>query len=169
MERYGLSFPEPLFYAWGGRPTDKIIAELSSQQGVSVDVAEAAKEKEETFLELIHLLTPIDLVLEVAAEYRGKIPMAVASGGFRDVIVQQLQQIGCAEWFDALVTAEDTTRHKPFPDVFQEAARRMEVVAEECLVYEDSDLGIAAAEAANMDWIDVRSFYTPRKVESPAE
>lgn len=168
MDRYGLQFPETQFYAWGGKPTDKIIAELSAAQSVSVDVATAAREKEEAFLELIHLLEPIETVLEVAAHYRGKIPMAVASGGFRDVIRLQLRQIGCEDWFDTIVAAEDTERHKPFPDVFLAAAERMGADPTRCLVYEDSDLGLIAAQAAQMDAIDVRNFHTPKRI-SPIE
>jgi HAD superfamily hydrolase (TIGR01509 family) len=61
-----------------------------------------------------------------------------------------------ADWFDAIVTKEDTERHKPFPDVFLEAARRMNVAPEKCLVFEDADLGFEAARRAGMQVIDVR-------------
>jgi HAD superfamily hydrolase (TIGR01509 family) len=164
MSRYGLVFPEAQFYAWGGKPTDKIIAELSQAAGIEVDVPRAAREKEAAFLERIHLLEPIPPVIEVAAHFRGRIPLAVASGGFRDVIAQQLAQIGCAGWFDVVVTAEDTQRHKPFPDVFLAAAARMGIPPCECLVYEDADLGLIAAREAGMDVIDVRTFHTPRRL-----
>ena len=69
-----------------------------------------------------------------------------------------LSQIGIREWFEILVTAEDTTRHKPEPDVFLEAARRMNVSAEICTVYEDTDLGIEAARRAGMKWVDIRKM-----------
>ena len=64
--------------------------------------------------------------------------------------------MGVADWFDALVTAEDTTRHKPAPDVFLEAARRLQVAPPTCIVYEDADLGIEAAIAAGMQAVDIR-------------
>lgn len=164
MSRYAIGFPEDRFYALGGMPSDKIIGMLSAEQGIEVDVHQAAVEKEATFLELIHLLEPIEAVFELARASRGQIPIAVASGGFREIILRQLKQVGCHDWFDAIVTAEDTVRHKPHPDVFLEAARRMSVPPANCLVYEDSDLGIEAARAAGMDWIDVRRFYAPRKI-----
>ena len=50
--------------------------------------------------------------------------MAVASGGWRDITRLQLRHAGILELFEAVVTAEDTERHKPEPDVFLEAARR---------------------------------------------
>lgn len=156
MRRYGIDFSEQRFYELAGVPTDRIIELLSREQGVQVDVQQASHDKEAEFLQLLHLLEPIDIILEVAEHYRGKVPMAVASGGFREVIVRQLETIGCLDWFDTLVAAEDTQRHKPFPDVFLEAARRMNVQPAGCIVYEDADLGLQAARAAGMQSIDVR-------------
>jgi HAD superfamily hydrolase (TIGR01509 family) len=66
--------------------------------------------------------------------------------------------------FSVVVTAEDTERHKPHPDVFLEAAARLAAPPTECLVYEDSDLGIQAAIAAGMDYIDVRAFHRPQSL-----
>lgn len=145
-------------------PTDKIIRLLSGEQNVLVDSMAVSIEKEQAFVDLIELLRPISPVVEVAQYFRGRLPLAVASGGFREIILQQLRQIDCDGWFDAIVTAEDTQRHKPFPDVFLKAAEQLRVPAQECLVYEDSDLGIEAAKAANMDYIDVRTFFTPMRI-----
>jgi len=56
-----------------------------------------------------------------------------------------------------IVGAEDTELHKPHPDVFLEAARRIEIAPERCRVYEDADLGIEAAGRAGMECFDVRT------------
>lgn len=45
-----------------------------------------------------------------------------------------------------------------------QAARRLGVPAQKCVVYEDSDPGVAAAKSAGMNFIDVRTFYTPCRV-----
>jgi len=168
LDRYRVAIDEDRFYALGGMPTDKIIALLSGEQGVAVDVDLASREKEQAFLNLLHLLEPIAAVLKIAQENQGKLKMAVASGGFREVIQQQLRRIGCFDWFDTVVTAEDTELHKPEPDVFLEAARRLGVPPAKCRVYEDSDLGIEAARRAGMQWVDVRSLHTSRRL-SPAQ
>lgn len=156
MNRYGIVFDEQRFYALGGMPTSNIIELLSGEQGVQIDVTQAAQEKELAFLQRLDTLLPLPQVVAVAEHYRGQIPLAVASGGYRDVIDRQLAKIGCLDWFDAIVTAEDTRNHKPAPDVFLEAARQLGVPPQACLVYEDSDLGLQAAAAAGMDAIDVR-------------
>lgn len=164
MDRYGIEFPEERFYSLGGMPSDRIVQLLAGEQQREVDATRAAHEKEQFFVERIDLLQPIEPVVAVARDFFNKIPMAVASGGFRPIILRQLRQIGCQDLFTTIVTAEDTTRHKPDPDVFLAAAERMQVAAGECLVYEDSDLGITAARRAGMEFIDVRTFYTPRRI-----
>ena len=164
MERHGIVFPEARFYALGGVPSDRIIAMLANEQGIELDSVAVAHEKEQAFLDRIELLVPIEAVLTVARQNRRIKPIAVASGGFRSIIEKQLEQIAIHDWFDAIVTAEDTTKHKPEPDVFLEAARRLGTEAKHCLVFEDADLGVEAARRAGMQCIDVRSFFTPRRI-----
>lgn len=164
LARHGIEFSEDRFYELAGKPTDKIIALLSQEQGIPVDPPQVAKEKEEDFLRSLHLVEPIPAVMEVVKSHQGRLKMAVASGGWRQVVLSQLRQIGLEDCFETVVAAEDTQRHKPHPDVFLEAARRLGVAAEVCRVYEDSDLGIEAARRAGMDWVDIRDFHTPRRV-----
>jgi len=164
MQRHGISFPEDRFYSLGGVPSDRIIRMLANEQGILLDAVAVAHEKEQAFLDRIDLLVPIEAVVQVARQNRGVKPIAVASGGFRPIIERQLEQIAMHDWFDAIVTAEDTTNHKPEPDVFLEAARRMGMAAEHCIVFEDADLGVEAARRAGMQCIDVRTFFTPQRI-----
>jgi HAD superfamily hydrolase (TIGR01509 family) len=159
MAKHGIEFDEQRFYALGGVPSDKIVALLAAEAGLTLDAAAVAHEKEQAFLDTLHLLQPIAAVVEIARIHRGQKKMAVASGGFRHVVERQLAHIGVSDWFDAVVTSEDTTRHKPDPDVFLEAARRLGIAPEHCEVYEDSDLGIEAARRAGMQWVDVRKYH----------
>ncbi|MFN6163443.1 MAG: HAD family hydrolase [Planctomycetota bacterium] len=167
MTDVGIRFEEDRFYALGGMPSDRIIALLSREQNVNVDPVSTANRKEQAFLELIHLLEPIEQVVNVARTLRGNKPIAVATGGCRDIVSRQLAQVHMSDWFDVIVAAEDTPRHKPEPDVFFESALRMGVPAGDCLVFEDSDLGIEAARRAGMEWIDVRSFFQPKRIPIP--
>jgi HAD superfamily hydrolase (TIGR01509 family) len=68
-----------------------------------------------------------------------------------------------ADWFGAVVCAEDTPRHKPEPDVFLEAARRLGVnEPRQCVVFEDTDIGLEAAKRAGMTGVDVRGWVAGR-------
>ena len=64
MQRYGIDFPEDRFYAMAGMPTDRIITQLSSEQGVAVDVDKATDEKEAAFERRISELKAIDKTIE---------------------------------------------------------------------------------------------------------
>ena len=88
------------------------------------------REKEQGFLTHLDAVTPSNRCWRSRRAYRGKLPIAVASGGYRDTITRTLDRLGIRDWFDAMVTAEDTPRHKPEPDVFLEAARRLGVDAD---------------------------------------
>lgn len=169
MTRYGLQLPEDRFYALGGMPSHRIIEMLSREQSMTIDIDMVAKQKEQAFLERIHLLEPIQAVLDVALTHRTVKPMAVASGGFREIIHRQLHALECFDWFDTIVTAEDTERHKPDPDVFLEAARRLDISPSECLVFEDADLGVEAAKRAGMRCVDVRHFFQPKRIPLDTE
>jgi beta-phosphoglucomutase family hydrolase len=161
---YGFSFDEDLFYSLGGQPTDRIVQDLSTAQQIEVDVMQVTEEKEAAFLEMLGDVKPIEPIVAIAHEFHGKLPMGVGSGGQREVVKQILQHLSLESIFDCVVGSEDTDRHKPEPDVFLEVARRLEVPAGCCRVYEDADLGVEAARRAGMDCFDVRTIFTPRRV-----
>lgn len=167
LSRYEIAFSEDQFYAWGGWPTRKVAETLLRQSGVSLDPAQLALEKERAFERKMHRVRPIEPVLEVARTYRGRCPLAIATGGVRHVVEPLLRRLALLDWFQTIVTSEDVHRHKPEPDVYLEAARRLGVRPEACLVYEDTDLGLEAARRAGMSCIDVRTLYTPRRVTPP--
>ena len=57
---------------------------------------------------------------------------------------------------DVVVTGDDVARHKPDPEAYRLAAERLSLLAEACLVFEDSEVGAASAISAGMDVVRVR-------------
>jgi beta-phosphoglucomutase-like phosphatase (HAD superfamily) len=112
---------------------------------------------------------PIDAVVEIACRYHGKVPMAVASSGWRDHVLKGLERIGILHLFDTVVTAdeEEVKRGKPHPDIFLVAAKRLGVDPAYCIGFEDADFGIQALNSAGyMYSSDVRLLQRyPRYVE----
>jgi beta-phosphoglucomutase-like phosphatase (HAD superfamily) len=167
--RHGLTFPEARFYALGGVPTAKIAALLISEAGLAIDPLLVSREKEEAYFAGLTGevgVVAIEPVLELARQHRGEGPMAVASGGVRRIVVRTLEALGILDWFAAVVAAEDTTRHKPEPDVFLEAARRLDADPASCTVYEDTDIGLEAARRAGMRGVDVRTLISASSASS---
>jgi HAD superfamily hydrolase (TIGR01509 family) len=163
-KHHGILFDEDRFYALGGRPTRDILATLATEASIEIDLDQASEMKEAAFLEQVKHVKAIDPVIAAVRRAHGHVPVAVVTGGYHDVCERILLQIGAREFFDCIVASEDTSRHKPDPDPFLEAARRLGVAPEGCLVWEDSDLGIEAARRAGMSWIDVRSFHQPERL-----
>ncbi len=160
-ERHRLHFPETRFYSLGGVPTRDIVRMLAHEQDrPELDPLALAREKEELYLQFAPDIGPIEEVVAIAREFRGRIPMAVASGGSRHAIGHVLEKLRIRDWFDAVVTNEDVTRQKPAPDIFLEAARRIRIEPTRCRGFEDTDLGMEAIRAAGMDAVDIRSMRT---------
>jgi HAD superfamily hydrolase (TIGR01509 family) len=77
-------------------------------------------------------------------------PLGLASSSNRELIDLVLELSGLGRYFRATVSSEEVGRGKPEPDVYLEAARRLEVSPEHCAAVEDSDAGIRSAKAAGM-------------------
>ena len=125
MSRHGIEFPEDRFYAMGGMPTDKIVAILADEHGLSLDAVKVAAEKDAAFLDNLDDLQPRQNVCDIVRRHYGHLPMAVGSGSDRPTVMAQLQHVGLSDAFVAIVTAEDTPQGKPDPGVFLQAAERL--------------------------------------------
>lgn len=153
MNELGGTFPEDVFYSWGGKPTTVIVEQLNEKYGLSLDPVATSRIKEAYFMELIPEVLPIEPVVALVKQFHGTAPMAVASGGHREVVIKTLDALGLTHYFDTIVGMEDVKHGKPAPDPFLEAARRLGVEPSACLVFEDSPTGVAAAKAAGMAYV----------------
>jgi HAD superfamily hydrolase (TIGR01509 family) len=91
-------------------------------------------------------------------------PLGLASSSNREVIDFVLAASGLARSFAATVSSEEVSRGKPAPDVYLEAAKRLDVESARCAAVEDSENGISSAKAAGM-----RTIAIPNPRYPPAE
>jgi HAD superfamily hydrolase (TIGR01509 family) len=152
VEKHGGRFPEDLFYRLGGFPSARIVEILNDKFGTTLEPELVATEKELLYVERIATTRPIMEVVDFAREVASHAKVSVASGGILPVVIQTLEAIGFKDFFPVIVTSEQVKRGKPFPDMFLEAAHRMQVTPSDCLVLEDSQAGFEAATAAGMDF-----------------
>lgn len=150
-------FKEDVFLAMGGRPTRDIVVDLNDEYNLHLDPAAVAFAKREAFLKRLDTVTLIDEVAAFAQSLRGKMPLAIASGGSRMVVEKTLRVVGVSDWFDEVVTADDVVEGKPAPDIFIKAAQLLGVSPAKCLVLEDAPAGILAAQRAGMQVIAIPS------------
>ena len=148
---------EDLFYSLGGVPTLRVAELIGQHYGMKVDANRVFHEKETLFLELQADARLIQPVADFARKASLTHPLAIASGGTRDIVTRSLELAGIASLFKAVVTADDVIHGKPAPDMFLLAARLLGVEPTECLVFEDAEPGIKGALAAGMKVVRVPS------------
>jgi beta-phosphoglucomutase-like phosphatase (HAD superfamily) len=150
LGEWGCDFTEQRFYELGGLPIVNIIELLGREQGIDMPVSDVAQRKEELYFGHLPNLQCVAEVREHIQDQHGRIPFAIVSGSTRESVQASLRAIGLLNQFDVLVCAGDYTNSKPDPEPFLVAAKRLGVAPENCLVFEDTQMGIDAATAAGM-------------------
>ena len=174
-EEVGLEFPVERFYSYAGRTVHDIFETLIDEQlpadtTVTAAMCEDTKRRHHDALEAEgRFAGPIDAVVDIAFRYKGQLPMAVASSGWRDHVIGGLKRVGILDLFDAVVTAcdDEVARPKPAPDIFVVAAKRIGIDPKDCIGFEDADLGMDAVRSAGYLYAsDVRKLHMyPRNIE----
>jgi HAD superfamily hydrolase (TIGR01509 family) len=156
----GIHLDKEWFGSRTGISSAEMIELLARELGVTlpVPVGDLVGRRDARFLAEATSIRPHAAVLEVVQAAHGGTPMAIASGGSRQIILGTLRHLPFRDSFDAVVTRDDVERGKPAPDIFLNAAAALNADPARCVVYEDSDEGISAACAAGMRVIDVRPY-----------
>lgn len=143
----------PDVFGWTTRENHETIRELGDR-------------KEELYRELLaeDQLEPLPGVLALVENlFQAGIPISLGSSTTRKNIEVCFRITGLNRYFGQNYTgAEDVSRGKPAPDVFLEAARKINRVPANCVVIEDAHVGIEAGSAAGMKVIAVTTTH-PRE------
>jgi beta-phosphoglucomutase-like phosphatase (HAD superfamily) len=152
-------FTWELFLSRGGMGLEQTVRELNFQFSTCLDPCAVVQAQVDASERLLATVRAIDPVARFAREVAAASPVSVASGGKRHHVARSLRVTGLEALFSVVVTQEDVTRGKPDPEMFLLAAQRMGVKPKECLVVEDSPLGLEAAKAAGMGsaWVEYRA------------
>lgn len=93
-------------------------------------------------------------------ERHAHIPKAVGSNAEPANIDFVLDRFGLRRFFQVTVNGLQVKRPKPFPDIYREAAARLNIAPRNCIVFEDSPVGVEAARAAGMKVVGVETTPT---------
>jgi beta-phosphoglucomutase family hydrolase len=159
MRQAGLQQPldEDFFYSLGGVPTRRVSELIGQHYGLAIDAEQVFHAKEKLFGALQGEARLIEPVVAFARRVAATHPVSVASGGPREIVRRSLELAGLASLFKVVVSADDVTHGKPAPDMFLLAAELMKVAPVQCLVFEDAEPGMRAAQAAGMKFVHVAS------------
>lgn len=92
---------------------------------------------------------------------RNDVPMAVATSTAYDKAIVKLKNSGLIDYFDFVIGGDMVEESKPHPMIYLTAAQQLQVEAENCLAFEDSNNGVKAAYAAGMFVFQVPDIVEP--------
>ena len=150
LSEWNCEFSEDTFYAWGGMPVAEIISTLNANHGLNMPVEDVAKRKEQLYYEILPQL-----------QGRPRSAGAHRSQSWPDSLRRRFRKH--PRFSDRIAGgAQDPRplrhprlrrrlrRSKPDPEPFLIAAERLGKTPADCLVFEDTEMGIQAATAAGM-------------------
>jgi HAD superfamily hydrolase (TIGR01509 family) len=144
-----------------GKRNDEIIRDYFGDALPLAEVAARSRAKEELYRQMA--ATRLEQMLvpglrQFLDRYRAA-PMAVASNAEPENVAFVLDRAHIRSYFRAVVDGLQVVNPKPHPDVYLRAARLLNVLPGNCVVFEDSPAGVAAAQNADMKVIGIHTTY----------
>lgn len=150
LQTRGHRFTTELKDAMTGRPAPIALQIMIDHHGLDATVDQLRAETDAIFPEIIRrnlAVMPGLQELLNALEVAGK-PKAIATSSRRDYVARVLGPYDMESRFEFVLTSEDVREGKPHPEIYQTAARRLNLLPEQIVVLEDSQIGCRAAVAA---------------------
>lgn len=152
LERNGID-PSNIEARMHGKRNDDLVRDLFGDHLSADEVFEHGAAKERLFREMIGAAIEEKLVPGVkdfVAEASKKVPLALGTNAEPANVEFTLIGAGILKYFRVMVDGSQVKRPKPFPDVYLRCAELLKVDTANCIVFEDSPVGIRAARAAGM-------------------
>ncbi|WP_165188613.1 HAD family hydrolase [Caulobacter soli] len=164
-QAFGIDFTAATYRSMVGKTNPECAVMLRELYGASFPVEDyfaRTWNDVEIILEAeVRLKTGVMEILDYLDALR--IPRAIATSNSRGAVDRYLGRFDLVRRFHAVVANADVVRHKPHPDPYLEAARRLNVHPSLCLALEDSHPGVRAAHAAGMMTIMVPDILDPNE------
>ena len=157
--RYGLETTEEMLQRMYGRRNDQIVRDFYGEGITAEEVDARGRAKERLFREMMAGRTEEMLVpgLRAFLERHRDLPMGVGSNAEPENVAFVLDETGLRQYFGAVVDGHQVRHPKPHPEVYLRVAELLETEPAKCIVFEDSHSGAAAAVAAGMRVIGIRT------------
>ncbi len=140
-----------------GQSTDAFI----SKKNLEVDPNFVRREKARFYKKLVSSSAkPMPGARELLGVLQGRKPMGLATSSYPQDAYAVIKALDFEDFFCCVATKGSVERIKPYPDIFLYVAKEMNILPEYCLVIEDAEKGILAADAAGMKSIAIPNRHT---------
>ncbi len=165
FEDVGITITRRDIYELEGSNDNRLIKAIFEKAGREPEPwhFEQLPEKKREVLEFDQI-KPYEGILDCLKELKQHFKLAMVSGSNRDTVEKIVNKFfpGC---FDVIVSGSDHERGKPDPDPFLTALEKLDLTKNECIVVENSPLGITAARRAGLYCVAVASVLEPEMVK----
>lgn len=147
-----------------GHPIEQDVRAIHARFNLPAPLSELAGQRRAFYRSLLRQsgeLKPLPGLERFLDELRsGQVPLGIASGSPRADVETVLRTLHLMERFQTIAAADQVARPKPAPDVYELACRQLNAAPDQCLAFEDSATGVAAAKNAGLRVIAIPSTYT---------
>jgi beta-phosphoglucomutase len=158
---FGLEIPrDDHIVSYDGLPTKKKLEMLSMERGLPAQLHSFINRMKQIYtMELIYAqCRPLFYHQYALARLKKDgVKMAVCSNSVRETLDLMLTRADLNQFFDFTLSNQDVRAPKPDPEIYLKAIQRIGVPADQCLIVEDNQNGIKAAQAAGAHLLHVRS------------
>lgn len=144
------SFSFDVFCKYIGVSNEQLADDYITSHGLQTDVSTMVLEKQKLYLEMIPAIELLPGVREAITRYHGRYRLAIASSSHRIELHQILSSLQFSEYFDHVVGGDMVSRKKPDPEIYLHTMSLLGCKAGECVAFEDSESGLAAAKNAGL-------------------
>lgn len=163
FDKYGVPYTDADFAEhMYGKHNSYILSHYFKRPIQGEELRAMEEEKESLFREIYrNQVDAIPGFLSFHAELMNTgVPIGVATSAPRANMQLVLDSLGIQDTWSSLMASEDVTHHKPHPEIYQQSALNVGMIAEQCVVFEDSFSGVTAAKQAGAKVVGVLSSHT---------
>jgi len=163
----GIKFTKEDFTKLFGTRNDFIIGTIMGREFPERDVKIMVQEQEETFRrKATGGIKPFPGVVRLLnALKKGNFKLGLVSSAPKENIDLVLNELNLAGIFNCIVSGQEVSGSKPSPQIYLLAAQKLEVTPNDCVVIEDSPLGVKAAKTAGMKCLAITNTHPRQKLE----
>ncbi|MFH0977947.1 MAG: HAD family phosphatase [Candidatus Woesearchaeota archaeon] len=155
LKPYGIHFGEKDIRKYLGYSLRDQLRVWKQKYGIELDFAEFANKSGRIQYKLIKEQVRVESGLTRLLDdlKRNRAPIEIATNWTRESTEKILDILKIHDYFLNIVTAYEVPRHKPYPDIYRTASKKIDMKPASCIVFEDSADGVRAAKAAGMKCI----------------
>ena len=161
-ELYNIEVKPQDFVPFMGTGSVRYVQGVAEKYGIDIDVKKATRKREENFIKNLNnlqLFPGVRNFIQVVKQNGLKI--AIATSSDQSKFQAAFQRVGLVEQqFDVIVTGSEIKHKKPHPEIYFATAKKLELKPSDCLVIEDSIMGVEAAKKAGAFSVAVTNTFS---------